>query len=93
MAGRTFLDTQRSETEPDWTFVSPSALFEPGERTGTFRVGADRLLGNGSGVRRVTMGDYAIVQGDETESPEHSSACPPSVSKRGGRSFGRSARG
>lgn len=72
LAGRTFLDTLRSETELDWTFLSPSASFEPGERTGTFRVGADQLLADASGASRITMEDYAIALVDEIESPKHS---------------------
>jgi uncharacterized protein len=30
--------------ELNWTFLSPSALFTAGERTGKFRLGTDRLL-------------------------------------------------
>lgn len=74
LAGRAFLDTLRSETELDWTFLSPSALFEPGERTGKFRVGADQLLADAAGASRITMEDYAIALVDEIESPKHSRA-------------------
>ena len=37
LAGRDFLNVLRGERELDWTFLSPSALFVPGERTGKFR--------------------------------------------------------
>lgn len=42
--GRQFLDRLRGESTVDWTFLSPSAEFVPGARTGRFRVGGDQLL-------------------------------------------------
>jgi len=72
LAGRTFLDALRGEKELDWTFISPSALFEPGERTGKFRIGGDQLLADAAGASRITMEDYAIALVDEIESPQHS---------------------
>lgn len=70
-AGAAFLDLLRAETELDWTFLSPSALFTPGERTGKFRLGTDQLLVNekGSGI---SFEDYAIALADELEQPAHS---------------------
>jgi putative NADH-flavin reductase len=44
LAGREFLNVLRGEHELDWTFLSPSRLFTPGERTGQFRLGTDQLL-------------------------------------------------
>jgi hypothetical protein len=38
--GRDFLNALRAEDALDWTFLSPSALFTAGERTGQFRLGA-----------------------------------------------------
>ena len=55
----------------NWTFVSPSAIFEPGERTGHFRVGKDTLLVDANGKPWVSMEDYAIGFLDETEKPAH----------------------
>ena len=72
LAGRVFLNTLRGEKELDWTFLSPSALFEPGERTGTFRIGGDQLLADAKGASRITMEDFAIALVDEIESPKHS---------------------
>src|SRR5204863_3917242 len=43
-AGGAFLDLLRREKELNWTFLSPSALFVAGERTGKFRLGGDQLL-------------------------------------------------
>ncbi|MBV7485110.1 NAD(P)-dependent oxidoreductase [Bordetella sp. BOR01] len=70
-AGVVFLDTLRHEHTLDWTFLSPSALFEPGERTGKFRVGGDELLADDEGKSWISMEDYAIALVDELESPRH----------------------
>jgi uncharacterized protein len=70
-AGRDFLNTLRGEQELNWTFLSPSALFAPGERTGKFRLGTDRLLIGGDGQSRISMEDFAIAFVDELETPRH----------------------
>lgn len=70
--GRRFLDTLRGEHELDWTFLSPSAEFAPGERTGKFRVGTDQLLSDANGKSWISMEDYAIALVDELETPKHS---------------------
>ena len=70
-AGRVFLDALRAEPVLDWSFLSPSALFEPGERTGQFRVGGDQLLADAAGNSRISMEDYAIALVDEIETPKH----------------------
>lgn len=72
LAGRDFLETLRAEKDLDWTFLSPSALFEPGERTGQFRLGGDRLLADAQGASRISMEDFAIALADELEQPKHS---------------------
>lgn len=54
----------------DWTFLSPSALFVPGERTGKFRIGKDQLLTNEKGSS-ISYEDYAIALVDEIEKPQH----------------------
>jgi uncharacterized protein len=70
-AGGAFLDLLRKETKLDWTFLSPSALFLPGERTGKFRLGGDQLLTNEKGSS-ISFEDYAIAMADEIEKPAHS---------------------
>jgi len=70
--GVVFLDTLRQEKVLNWTFISPSALFEPGERTGTFRVGDDYLLADDECKSWISMVDYAIALADELETPKHS---------------------
>jgi len=69
-AGATFLDLLRGETDLDWTFLSPSAMFVAGERTGTFRLGKDTLLTNDQGSS-ISFEDYAIALVDEIERPAH----------------------
>ena len=59
------------ETRLDWTFLSPSAVFAPGERTGKFRLGGDQLLVNDQGSS-ISFEDYAIALADEIEKPAHS---------------------
>ena len=72
LAGRDFLNVLRGEQELDWTFLSPSAEFVPGERTGKFRLGTDQLLVSANGGSKISMEDYAIALADELETPRHS---------------------
>jgi uncharacterized protein len=69
--GGEFLDLLRGEKILDWTFLSPSAMFVPGERTGKFRLGKDQLLTNEKGSS-ISFEDYAIAAVDELEKPAHS---------------------
>lgn len=69
--GGDFLGLLRQEKELDWTFLSPSALFFEGPRTGTFRLGKDQLLSNEKGSS-ISFADYAIALADEIEKPAHS---------------------
>jgi len=70
LAGARFLDLLRAEKELDWIFLSPSALFEPGQRTGQFRLGGDALLVGEHGSR-ISFEDHAIALVDEIERPAH----------------------
>ena len=71
-AGAEFLANLRQEKQPDWTFLSPSAEFVEGERTGKFRIGQDDLLVSSEGRSWITFADYAIALLDEVEAPKHS---------------------
>lgn len=71
-AGSVFLDTLRQEHTLDWTFLSPSAEFVEGERTGRYTVGKDHLLIGADGKSWITFADYAIALLDEVETPAHS---------------------
>ena len=67
-----FLKVLKEEPDLDWTFLSPAALIEQGERTGEFRVGGDKLLTDRDGNSRISFADYAIAMVDELERNEHS---------------------
>jgi len=71
-AGGVMLQGLRAEKELDWTFLSPSALFMPGARTGKFRIGGDALLTDDNGKSWISMEDYAIAMAEELETPSHS---------------------
>lgn len=51
----------------DWTFISPAAMIEPGERTGKYRVGGDQLMVDADGHSRISIEDYAAAFVDELE--------------------------
>lgn len=61
----------RDENDTDWTYVTPSALMEPGLRTGHYRTGTDELLIEPDGRSYVSMEDMAVAILDEAEHPAH----------------------
>ncbi|MEP6938944.1 MAG: NAD(P)H-binding protein [Rudaea sp.] len=56
-----------SSADVDWVYVSPAALLEDGERSGQYRLGADRLLVDAHGKSRITIPDFAIALLDRVE--------------------------
>ncbi len=64
--GVDFLNKLRGKDDLDWTFLSPSAAFVPGGRTGTFRLDKDQLLTNENGSS-ISFEDFAIALADEIE--------------------------
>ena len=64
------LDVLRA-SDTDWTYLAPAAYFEPGPRTGKFRLGTDELIANEQQESRISMEDYAIALVDELEQPRH----------------------
>lgn len=71
-AGGAYLDALRQEKDLNWSFLSPSALFIEGERTGKFRLGHDDLLSDTEGKSWISFADFAIAFIDELEKPAHS---------------------
>ena len=69
--GAAFLDRLARERELNWTFLSPSALFEAGQRTGKFRLGTDQLLADSTGKSSISFEDFAVAMVDEIERPAH----------------------
>jgi len=62
------------KSDINWTYFSPAGFFEPGERTGKFRLGANQLIADSQGNSRISMEDYAIALVDELEKPAHQRA-------------------
>jgi uncharacterized protein len=58
-------------SDADWTYFAPAGIFEPGDRTGKFRLGKDDLIADAGGNSRISMEDYAIAAVDELEKPQH----------------------
>src|SRR5689334_844709 len=67
------LDVLR-KSDVDWTYLAPAAYFEPGTRTGRFRLGANELVTAANGESRISMEDYAIALVDELERGAHRKA-------------------
>lgn len=63
------LDYLRGVKDASWTFFSPAAVIEPGERTGKFRLGGDEIVRDATGVSRISIEDYAVALVDEIEKP------------------------
>ena len=55
----------------DWTYFSPAAFIQPGERTGKFRLGEDTLIADEKGNSQISTEDYAISLVDELEKPNY----------------------
>lgn len=68
--GAQFLEKLRDVDDLEWTFISPSAEFVPGERTGKFRLGLEELLVNDHGSS-ISYEDFSIALVDELEEPKH----------------------
>lgn len=56
-----------SKTDADWTYISPAALIEDGERSGKYRVGGEQLLVDDKGISRITVSDYASALLDQLD--------------------------
>ncbi|PEZ76145.1 NAD(P)-dependent oxidoreductase [Bacillus sp. AFS017274] len=62
----------QNATGIQWTFISPSAFFDPqGNRTGRYTLGKDNLLVNSKGESYVSYADFALAVLDEIENPQH----------------------
>lgn len=66
LAHRDSLDVFRT-ADLDWTYISPAAYIEPGERTGRYRKGTTQLITDEQGNSRISIPDYAIALVDEIE--------------------------
>src|ERR1700744_5963533 len=71
LAHREALKIYQKEKELDWTYVSPAAYIEPGQRTGVFKKGKDKLITDETGKSHISMEDFAVAILDEIENPKH----------------------
>ena len=72
LRGGDLLNQLRETPELEWTFISPSRIFRPGERTGAFRYGTDHMLMNAEGQpTAISFEDFALALVDELETPKH----------------------
>jgi len=69
--GGYLLELLQETQDLDWTYISPSRMFVPGERTGKFRYGKDHLLFTQDGDSRISFEDFAIAVADELEEPKY----------------------
>jgi len=72
LKGGEFLQALRQEKDIDWTFLSPAALIDFGQRTGRFRMGGDQLLVDDKGNSTISFEDFAVAMVDELEQHKHS---------------------
>jgi putative NADH-flavin reductase len=68
-AGIAQLRTCQTHGHDDWTYLSPPALLQPGERTGRYRRGTDTLLTTADGGSWISAEDLAVAALDELETP------------------------
>ncbi len=76
-AGAALEALQAAETEVDWFFLSPAALFgsyNPGAATGHYRLGDEVLVTDESGRSDISGADYALAFVDEIAHPAHHQA-------------------
>ncbi|WP_169581051.1 MULTISPECIES: NAD(P)H-binding protein [Microbacterium] len=67
-------DLQQGPASRDWFYVHPAGGFgawNPGERTGSYRVGGDVLVTDEDGESFISGADLAVAVVDEIEEPKH----------------------
>ena len=67
-------DLQATPASRDWFFVHPAEIFgvwNPGERTGSYRDGGDVVVRDAEGVSNISGPDLAVAVIDEIETPKH----------------------
>ncbi|MGP5072113.1 NAD(P)-dependent oxidoreductase [Arthrobacter rhombi] len=63
------LETCLRHENQRWTYASPPAVLEHGQRTGSYRRGTTTLLVAPDGSSWITVEDFAVAMLDEIESP------------------------
>lgn len=68
--GKAF-DQLKLTEDVNWTYLSPSAFFDPeGKRTGNYQLGQDQLLTNSKGKSEISYADFALALVDEIENQQ-----------------------
>jgi putative NADH-flavin reductase len=70
LAHRDALQVYLANQDLDWTYVSPAAFIDAGQRTGKFRTGSDKLIVDGKGKSAISIEDFAVLIVDELEKPK-----------------------
>lgn len=68
-------DLQADTSGRDWFFIHPAGgfgMWNPGERTGTYRDGGDVIVTDEAGESFISGADLAVAVLDEIEHPKHS---------------------
>lgn len=71
LRGTYMLDLLKKTDGLEWSYISPSRMFTPGERTGKFRYGSDHMLFDAEGKSAISFEDFALALVDELESPKY----------------------
>lgn len=70
-------ETQKSalikfaSSDLDWTYISPPIAFQPGKRTGRYRIGKNAVMFDDAGKSHISFEDYAVALVDEMERGAH----------------------
>jgi putative NADH-flavin reductase len=70
-AGSQKLDILKGIDDLQWSYLSPAHEIFEGERTGSFRLGGDRMIVDAEGNSRISFEDYAVAMIDELEEPQN----------------------
>jgi putative NADH-flavin reductase len=70
MGHRDALAVYRTANNLDWTYFSPAAFIQPGQRTGSYRTGTEQLVTDAKGESHISAEDYAVALVDEIEKPQ-----------------------
>ena len=65
------LEYLRTVTDVAWSYATPAKNFTNGKRTGTFRIGGDRVFVDPNGRSRISRADFAVALIDECENHTH----------------------
>lgn len=72
LRGGDLLKMLQATSDLEWTFISPSRSFVPGERTGKFRYGKDHMLMDAEDKpTSISFEDFALALVDELEVPRY----------------------